>query len=148
MSLFKSLKSFANSIVGEADTIFKRVTSQGALERVVYAATLIGYADGDCDADEKAKMVQVIKAKMPQFDSRDINKAFKKASDLLDFGLDFGAPDVLSTISECDDSEEADLIVRVSILIGGADGDFDKDEQAMVRRICNAVHLDPVKYGL
>ncbi len=148
MSLFKSIADAVSGIAADADNLIKKVTTQATLERVIYAAALIGWADGDCDADEKAKTVAVVKAKFPQFGAKDVKKHFDSVDALLELGLEFGVPDVLDTIKKCKDPEEAALIVRVAILIGGADGDFDKDEKAMVCKICKAVGINPSEYGL
>ena len=38
---------------------------------------------------------------------------------------------------------EARAVVQIGIVIGGADGDFDKEEQAVVREACFALDLPP-----
>lgn len=39
-------------------------------------------------------------------------------------------------------------MIRVGIVIGGPDGDFDKAEQAVVREACFALDLPPHGFGL
>lgn len=148
MSIFNTISDALNELSDSAETTFKRVTSQSQLKRVVYAAALIAWADGDCDADEKAKTMSVIKAKLPQFGARDVAKHFGAASDLMDLGAEFGIPDILATIRSCSSDDEAALIVRTAILIGGADGDFDDNEKAMVRKICDVLNVNQADYGL
>ena len=38
--------------------------------------------------------------------------------------------------------------VQIGIIIGGADGNFDKDEQAVVREACFALDLPPHEFDL
>nr|MDT0667924.1 TerB family tellurite resistance protein [Micromonospora sp. DSM 115978] len=43
---------------------------------------------------------------------------------------------------------EARAVIQIGIVIGGADGDFDKTEQAVVREACFAVGIDPNEFDL
>ena len=45
MSLFSSLRDFAQSLAKDADTVFQQVTTHSQLERIAAAAVLIAYAD-------------------------------------------------------------------------------------------------------
>ena len=146
MSLFSSLRDFAQSLAKDADTVFQQVTTHSQLERIAAAAVLIAYADGTCDQSEKDKTVAVIRAKLPHFEAQAISAAWKKAESLIDLGYDFGKPDLLKKISEAK-GDEADLLVRVGVLIGGADGDFDDNEKKVVGEICKQVGLSPSDYG-
>ncbi len=39
-------------------------------------------------------------------------------------------------------------MIQVGIIIGGADGNFDKDEKQAVREACNAVGISPSEFDL
>ena len=39
---------------------------------------------------------------------------------------------------------EARAVIQIGIVIGGADGDFDKDEQAVVREACFALDVGAI----
>ena len=39
-------------------------------------------------------------------------------------------------------------MIQVGIIIGGADGNFDKHEQQAVREACNAVGIPPAEFDL
>jgi tellurite resistance protein TerB len=43
---------------------------------------------------------------------------------------------------------EARAVIQIGIVIGGADGDFDKTEQAVVREACYALGLPPAEFDL
>ena len=146
--MFASLKSFASSLLADAETLFNRISTSDQLDRVTAAAALIAYADGTCDADEKQKTIKVIQVKLPHFTVADIAKSWKKAEASIDLDYDFGKSDLLSVIAGANGSDEADLLLRVGILIGGADGDFDDDEKTVVREMCGVLGAKPATYGL
>jgi tellurite resistance protein TerB len=39
-------------------------------------------------------------------------------------------------------------VIQVGIIVGGADGNFDKDEQQAVREACLAVGIPPAEFDL
>ncbi len=39
-------------------------------------------------------------------------------------------------------------MIQVGIIIGGADGNFDKDEKQAVREACHAVGIPPAEFDL
>ncbi|MFK4189842.1 TerB family tellurite resistance protein, partial [Streptomyces sparsogenes] len=43
---------------------------------------------------------------------------------------------------------EARAVIQIGIVIGGADGHFDKTEQAVVREACFALELPPAEFDL
>ena len=43
---------------------------------------------------------------------------------------------------------EARAVIQIGIVIGGADGDFDKTEQAVVREACFTLDLPPHEFDL
>ncbi|WP_086872742.1 TerB family tellurite resistance protein [Streptomyces viridochromogenes] len=43
---------------------------------------------------------------------------------------------------------EARAVIQIGIVIGGADGDFDKDEQGVVREACYTLGLPPHEFDL
>lgn len=43
---------------------------------------------------------------------------------------------------------EARAVVQIGIVIGGADGNFDKTEQGVVREACYALDLAPAEFDL
>jgi tellurite resistance protein TerB len=145
--MFANLKAFALSLASDAETLFNRVTTKDQLDRVIASAVLIAYADGSCDPEEKQKAVKVVQAKLPHFQARDIADSWARAESVIDLGFDFGKPDLIKQISAAQ-GDEADLLLRVGILIGGADGDFDDNEKAIVKEMCKALGASPSDYGL
>ena len=43
---------------------------------------------------------------------------------------------------------EARAVIQIGIIIGGADGNFDDQEKAVVRECCHAVGIDPSEFEL
>lgn len=144
-----SFSDFFSKLKNGAETTLAKVTSRPLLEAVSGAAVLVAYADGSCSSEEKEKTGAALKLKLPQFEGGDIIKAWNKAELMLSMGVEFGTPDVLKEIAKgAKTPEHGDLVVRVAILIGGADGNFDDNEKAVVRRICEHLSLPARNYGL
>ena len=61
----------------------------------------------------------------------------------------FGKVSVLQEIAKAKKKPaEARAVIQIGIVIGGADGDFDKSEQAVVREACFALDLPPHEFDL
>ncbi|WP_242423714.1 tellurite resistance TerB family protein, partial [Frankia sp. EI5c] len=63
--------------------------------------------------------------------------------------FDFGKVSVLQEIGKVKKKPtEARAVIQIGIVIGGADGNFDKTEQAIVREACFAVGINPEEFDL
>ncbi|KIF72694.1 Tellurite resistance TerB, partial [Streptomyces sp. 150FB] len=61
----------------------------------------------------------------------------------------FGKVGVLQEIAKAKKKPaEARAVIQIGIVIGGADGNFDKDEQAVVREACFTLGLPPHEFDL
>ena len=61
----------------------------------------------------------------------------------------FGKVSVLQEIAKAKKKPaEARAVIQIGIVIGGADGNFDKTEQAVVREACFALDLPPHEFDL
>jgi tellurite resistance protein TerB len=63
--------------------------------------------------------------------------------------FDFGKVTILQEVAKVKKKPtEARAVIQIGIVIGGADGNFDKSEQAIVREACFAVDLNPEEFDL
>lgn len=115
--------------------------SKTQLERLAACAFLIANSDGEIDADETDKFVDIVKRNAPQFSDDDSRAAFTKARENGDTNS------LLTEIGKAP-AEEGDTLVMAAIAIGSADGDFDDNEKAMTKRICSALFIQPSKFDL
>ncbi|MFP3989721.1 TerB family tellurite resistance protein [Streptomyces sp. E11-3] len=112
---------------------------------------LVAAADGSIDPEERRKVAQLIMSNevLQNFPADDLQRRFDDNCNKLTADFDFGKVSVLQEIGKAKKKPaEARAVVQIGIVIGGADGDFDKDEQAIVREACYALGLPPHEFDL
>ncbi|MFF7381961.1 tellurite resistance TerB family protein [Streptomyces griseoluteus] len=112
---------------------------------------LVAAADGTVDPSERRRVAQLIAANevLQNFDAMDLQRRFEDNLGKLTADYDFGKVSVLQEIAKAKKKPaEARAVIQIGIVIGGADGDFDKDEQAVVREACFALDLPPHEFDL
>ncbi|KOG25664.1 MULTISPECIES: tellurite resistance TerB family protein [Streptomyces] len=112
---------------------------------------LVAAADGSIDPSERQKVAQLIISNdvLRNFPGDDLQRRFDANCDKLTADFDFGKVSVLQEVAKAKKKPaEARAVIQIGIIIGGADGDFDKDEQAVVREACYALDLPPHEFDL
>ncbi|MFE0633408.1 tellurite resistance TerB family protein [Streptomyces sp. NPDC058864] len=112
---------------------------------------LVAAADGTIDPSERRRVAQLIATNevLQNFDATDLQRRFEDNLGKLTADFDFGKVSVLQEIAKAAKKPaEARAVVQIGIVIGGADGDFDKTEQAVVREACHALGLPPHEFDL
>ncbi|MCF2127012.1 tellurite resistance TerB family protein [Strepomyces sp. STD 3.1] len=112
---------------------------------------LVAAADGTVDPAERQRVAQLISANevLQNFPADDLRRRFEENLDKLTADFAFGKVGILQEIAKAKKKPaEARAVVQIGIVIGGADGDFDKDERAVVREACYALDLPPHEFDL
>ncbi|GGX82142.1 tellurite resistance TerB family protein [Streptomyces anandii] len=112
---------------------------------------LVAAADGTIDPSERQRVAQLIATNevLQNFPADDLRRRFEENLDRLTTDFDFGKVSVLQEIAKAKKKPaEARAVVQIGIVIGGADGDFDKTEQAVVREACYTLDLPPHEFDL
>ncbi|KQX55345.1 MULTISPECIES: TerB family tellurite resistance protein [unclassified Streptomyces] len=112
---------------------------------------LVAAADGTIDPAERRRVAQLIASNevLQNFDATDLQRRFDDNLNKLTADFDFGKVSVLQEIAKAKKKPaEARAVVQIGIVIGGADGDFDKTEQAVVREACFTLDLPPHEFDL
>ncbi|WP_432039964.1 tellurite resistance TerB family protein [Streptomyces cucumeris] len=112
---------------------------------------LVAAADGSVDPAERQRVAQLIATNevLQNFPAEDLQRRFDEYLDKLVADFDFGKVSVLQEVAKARKKPaEARAVVQIGIVIGGADGDFDKTEQAVVREACFALDLPPAEFDL
>ncbi|MCK8678318.1 MULTISPECIES: TerB family tellurite resistance protein [Streptomyces] len=112
---------------------------------------LVAAADGTIDAAERRRVAQLIASNevLGAFDAEDLRRRFEDNLAKLTADFDFGKVSVLQEIAKTKKKPaEARAVIQIGIVIGGADGDFDKTEQGVVREACYALDLPPHEFDL
>lgn len=137
----------ARDMINAEITKFK---SKDLLEAVIAGCAMVAYADGKVGSSEKQKMVGYLKRsdQLKVFDQNDVIRLFQKYVEKFEFDVAIGTGEVMQAISKFRSKPQAQLLVRICCAIGAADGDFDKDEQAVVHRMCSELGLDPADFNL
>ena len=112
---------------------------------------LVAAADGSVDPSERQRTASLITSNevLQNFPADDLQRRFNDYVGKLTADFDFGKVSVLQDIAKTKKKPaEARAVIQIGIVIGGADGDFDDSEKAVVREACHAVGLDPSEFEL
>ncbi|MCB1779650.1 MAG: tellurite resistance TerB family protein, partial [Candidatus Competibacteraceae bacterium] len=121
------------------------------LEAVVAGCALVAHADGVVRAEEKQKMMGFLRNSevLSAFSTEEVITIFDKYAKQFEFDYQIGQASALQAVAKVKDkSDEARLMVRVCCAIGAADGNFDDNEKAIVRKICAELNLNPKDFDL
>jgi len=127
----------------EAIAAYGRFTHKQFLEAAIGASYMVGVADGSFDQTEKDKMKQFLAAHpaFKGFTSDDIMAAFLKIDAFYALDRFWGDKEALKVLKSVQDQDEKEAIVFLTCMIGAADGNFDDNEKAVVKTICNAMNV-------
>ncbi|MFC9425933.1 tellurite resistance TerB family protein [Streptomyces sp. NPDC056987] len=112
---------------------------------------LVAAADGSVDPAERQRVASLIASNevLQNFPAEDLQRRFDDYLNKLTADFAFGKVTVLQEIAKAKKNPaEARAVVQIGIVIGGADGDFDKTERAIVREACFALDLPPHEFDL
>ncbi|WP_405782289.1 tellurite resistance TerB family protein [Streptomyces sp. NBC_01378] len=112
---------------------------------------LVAAADGNVDPAERSRVAQLISTNevLQNFPADQLQSRFDANLNKLTADFDFGKVSVLQEIAKAKKKPaEARAVIQIGIVIGGADGDFDKTEQAVVREACLMLDLPPHEFDL
>ncbi|MEV7324059.1 TerB family tellurite resistance protein [Streptomyces sp. NPDC093970] len=112
---------------------------------------LVAAADGSIDPSERQRVAQLIATNevLQNFPADDLRRRFEENLNKLTADFAFGKVSVLQEVAKAKKKPaEARAVIQIGIVIGGADGDFDKTEQAVVREACFTLDLPPHEFDL
>lgn len=152
-----------NSIVAKARESFtslkkdaQKFKNDNFLNAAMAASAMITVADGTISREEKQKAIAFVRSHdaLSIFDPSEVAKRFKNYLDALDADNPDTDTDIAEITAMSDigkvkkNPEQARMVVRLAIAIGGADGDFDTQEQAQATKIAKELGLDPAEFDL
>ena len=145
------LKQRYSEVSANLKTEVAKIRSKGFLEAVVAGCALVAHADGVVKPEEKQKMMGFLRNSevLSVFSADEIIAIFDKYAKQFEFDAQIGQASALQAVAKVKDKEaEARLMVRVCCAVGAADGDFDDQEKAIVRKICAELGLNPKDFDL
>ncbi|QIY99610.1 tellurite resistance TerB family protein [Streptomyces sp. S1D4-11] len=151
MALWDRIKESASTM--QTQLVAKRndLKSGAFRDASMAMCALVAAADGTVDPSERQRVAQLIATNevLQNFDADDLRRRFDDNLNKLTADFAFGKVSVLQEIAKAKKKPaEARAVIQIGIVIGGADGDFDKTEQAVVREACFTLDLPPHEFDL
>lgn len=128
-----------------------RFNNRKFMQAAVAGAVAIAAADGSIDADEKRKLYSVFQNldALKAFRWDTVQPLFDELSGKYGFDPEIGQSEALKYVGALrSDASAARQLVRICVMVGGADGSFDDKEKAVARRICRELGLEPAEFDL
>jgi tellurite resistance protein TerB len=151
MALWDRIKESASTMQTQLVAKKNDLTSGAFRDASMAMCALVAAADGSIDASERQRVSQLIATNevLRNFDAADLQRRFDDNLNKLTADFALGKVSVLQEIAKAKKKPaEARAVIQIGIVIGGADGDFDKDEQAIVRDACFTLDLPPHEFDL
>ncbi|HUS89589.1 MAG TPA: tellurite resistance TerB family protein [Desulfosporosinus sp.] len=146
MGFFDKIKSGVTGITAE----YKKLANKTLMEGTIASCALVINANGIAKPEEKRKMLGFIKSneQLKVYDTDKVINTFNKYFDKFDFDPEIAKGEILQIVAKIKNPDEAQLLVRVLIAIGAADGDFDANEKNCVRDVIRTLGLMNSDFGL
>ncbi|QNE76249.1 Tellurite resistance TerB [Streptomyces finlayi] len=151
MALWDRLKESASTMQTQLMAKKNDLKSGSFRDASMAMCALVAAADGTVDASERQRVAQLIATNevLQNFPADDLRRRFDENLNKLTADFAFGKVSVMQEIAKAKKKPaEARAVIQIGIVIGGADGDFDKDEQAVVREACFTLDLPPHEFDL
>ncbi|MBR8638875.1 TerB family tellurite resistance protein [Streptomyces tuirus] len=151
MALWDRLKESASTMQTQLMAKKNDLKSGAFRDASMAMCALVAAADGTVDPSERQRVAQLIATNevLQNFPADDLRRRFEDNLNKLTTDFDFGKVSVMQEIAKAKKKPaEARAVIQIGIVIGGADGDFDKDEQAVVREACYTLDLPPHEFDL
>jgi tellurite resistance protein TerB len=150
VALWDQLRSRLTDMQAQATTQVGKYKSKDLAKASMAMSAHIAAADGTITPDERRKTADFIAGNqaLKVFDQKELQGHFDFYSSKLESDFGFGKVEAIATIGKLKGKPEARTVIQVGIIIGGADGHFDQDEQQAVREACLAVGIPPAEFDL
>lgn len=151
MGFFADMKRSLTDVMSGLTTQVERYKNKNVLEALMAASAYIAAADGHISREEKQKTVGFVRNNplLSVYDTDEAVAIFTKYANGFEFDFEVGKAEALRVIGKFrDQTEVARMIIRVAIMIGNSDGDFDQDERLAVLDIVREVNQSPADFDL
>ncbi|MEV5952393.1 TerB family tellurite resistance protein [Streptomyces sp. NPDC051987] len=151
MALWDRIKESATQMQTQLVSKKNDLKSGAFRDASMAMCALVAAADGTIDPAERQRVAQLIATNevLQNFPADDLRRRFDENLNKLTADFAFGKVSVLQEVAKAKKKPaEARAVIQIGIVIGGADGDFDKTEQAVVREACYTLDLPPHEFDL
>ena len=146
------LKGKLDDTVASFNTGVAKFKTRETAEAIVAIMTGVSFADGAFEPEERKKMVQAFTKHqiLSQFDFSVLKRKHDELVDVFDLDIDEG---LVACLRELQDvvkapQEQREAILRAGVMLAKADGEFEEEEKAFLRRCAKTLGLDSAEYGL
>ncbi|MEU5954323.1 TerB family tellurite resistance protein [Streptomyces sp. NPDC047525] len=151
MALWDRVKESASTMQTQLMAKKNDLKSGAFRDSSMAMCALVAAADGSIDPSERQRVAQLIATNevLQNFSADELRRRFEEYVDKLTADFAFGKVSVLQEVAKAKKKPaEARAVIQIGIVIGGADGDFDQTERAVVREACFALDLPPHEFDL
>lgn len=151
MAFWDQLKAKAQEMNGQLKTKTSQFQNKEFKNASMAMCALIAAADGSIDPAERQKTAALIMSNesLAVFPPDELREQFEWYCSKLSSDFDFGKVEATATIAKLKSKQDqARAVIQIGIIIGGADGNFDQHERAVVRDMCFAVGIAPAEFEL
>jgi tellurite resistance protein TerB len=135
----------------KAEAGIKQFANKDFMEAIAAGCALIASADGDISSEEKQKMVGYINLNdsLKVFNLNDVLTRFNHYADMFAFDYNVGKAEAMKSITKMKNKTGAGkTLIALCCSIGAADGNFDKEEVALVKEMCTNLGVNPADFKL
>jgi tellurite resistance protein TerB len=151
MAIWDRLRTTTTSMQHQLNAKKNDLKSGAFRDASMAICALVAAADGTIDPEERRKVAALIASNeiLQNFPAEQLQQKFDGYCAHLQTDFDLAKISVIQDIGKTKKKPtEARAVIQIGIIIGGADGHFDKAEQQVVREACYAVGLDPNEFDL
>ncbi|CAL9668403.1 hypothetical protein SUDANB105_07365 [Streptomyces sp. enrichment culture] len=112
---------------------------------------LVAAADGQVEPAERQRVEELIVTNevLQNFPADQLRQRFNQHVDRLLTNFEAGRTEALQVIAKAAKKPtEARAVIQTGIVVAGADGHFDMNEQHAVREACHALGISPAEFGV
>lgn len=125
----------------------KRYRQRPFLEAVMASCAIVATADGEISFSERVRMDNVVDSleQLRVFNPHEGVNLFNAHAEAIEANRSIGTAAALEAIRRGagDDQAAAALLLRISIAISQADGQYHEAERGAVQAICDTLGIDP-----
>ncbi|MTE17924.1 Tellurite resistance TerB [Streptomyces sp. TRM43335] len=151
MALWDRLKESAQTMQAQLEERRNELRSGAFRDASMAMCALVAAADGQVDPAERRRVAYLIEHNevLANFPADELLERFEGWLDRLVADFDLARAEALREISKARRKPvEARAVIRIGIVIGGADGHFDLMERSVVGEACQALDLPPHEFDL
>lgn len=121
------------------------------MQAVVAGCAVVAYADGWVTAEERRRMLGLIRGFEPvnAYGTEEVEHYFDEVTGWFEVDHDGGETRALEIVAKLRGrGRNPELLVEACCAIAASDGGFDAEERQAARRICEVLELDPARFDL